>query len=260
MLSTRQLRRFSSILRMRSLCLNSLFRSSGSSAVLMQRTSITDHTGGSGSFTQGDVGAGTAKKTLLEEENDLVKHLRLELKNTNERLDKATEIIHHLVKLVDKKRFAAEMAMFEKSMEGGGGLFVTTNSAELERALQTPGARIVLLENHHYILGTLGSVHITKTNVTIIGNNATIEGYLRLSRDASLEASNVTFLSPKGLSDENEKGFRDWRSTTLLPCIDATQRSDVHLRNCKLLGGRDGLYLGVDSHAKLENVLIADCA
>ncbi|KAH9584205.1 hypothetical protein LSM04_003323 [Trypanosoma melophagium] len=262
MLAKRQLQRYSSTLRTQLLCMGcrfhkKLFLNNGSSAVIIQRNSVTDHVGESAGTSQGNVG--TAKGTISGEESALVKHLRSELENSNKRLDRATDIIHHLVKLIDKERFAAEMAMFEKSIEGGGGLFVTETSSELEAALQTPGARIVLLENHHYVLGTLGSVNITKTNVTIIGNNATIEGYLKVSRDASLEARNVTFLAPKGFSGECEKGPRNWRSTTLLPCLDVNQRSNVYLRNCKLLGGRDGLYLGVESYAKLENVLIADC-
>ncbi|RNE95999.1 uncharacterized protein Tco025E_09838 [Trypanosoma conorhini] len=187
------------------------------------------------------------------------RRLRGELECVMKRLDAAHEVIRELLRLVDKKRYANELAQLDKKVVGGAGLLVTTTAAELEKALQTPGSRIVLLENHHYALASHCPIVISHTNVSIWGNNSTIEGSIQLSRSATLDACEVTFQGLKDTSDEYDEDGVDWRSTSMLPCIEATQRSRVYLRDCSLIGGRDGVYLGIESEARLKNVLIADC-
>ncbi|EKF98711.1 hypothetical protein TCSYLVIO_010385 [Trypanosoma cruzi] len=187
------------------------------------------------------------------------RRLREELADVTKQLEQAREIVCELVRFVDRKRYAAQLSALEKNMMGGGGLFLTTTAAELEKALRTPGSRIVLLENHHYVLETSGPINISRTHVSILGNNATIEGSISLTHNATLDACDVTFLGLKNVSDEDEVDGKAWNSTSLLPCIEVTQNSRVYLRNCRLVGGRDGLYLGIESEVQLRNVAISDC-
>ncbi|EKF27475.1 hypothetical protein MOQ_000018 [Trypanosoma cruzi marinkellei] len=187
------------------------------------------------------------------------RRLHDELAEVTKQLEHAREIICELLKVVDRKQYAAQLSALEKNMMGGGGLFLTTTAAELEKALRTPGSRIVLVENHHYVLETSGPINISSTNVSIFGNNATIEGSISLTHNATLDACDVTFLGLKNVSDEYEVDGKAWNSTSMLPCIEVTQNSRVYLSNCRLVGGRDGLYLGIESEAQLRNVTISDC-
>ncbi|RNE99645.1 hypothetical protein TraAM80_08119 [Trypanosoma rangeli] len=199
------------------------------------------------------------EETSFSRESDEVQ-LRAELECLTKRLDIAHEVIRELLGLVDKKRYSSELAALDKNFVGGVGLVVTSTAAELEKALQTPGSRIILAENHHYVLGTRGPIVISHTNISIWGNKSTIEGSIQLSHHATLDACDVTFKGLKDTSDEYDEDGVDWKSTSMLPCIEATQRSRVYLHNCSLIGGRDGVYLGIESKAQLKNVYISDCA
>ncbi|ESL10548.1 hypothetical protein TRSC58_01719 [Trypanosoma rangeli SC58] len=207
---------------------------------------------GRGEFPPGE-------ETSFNRESDEMQ-LRTELECLTKRLDNAHEVIRELLGLVDKKRYVSQLAALDKNVLGGVGVVVTSTAAELEKALRTPGSRIILAENHHYVLATHGPIVISHTNISIWGNKSTIVGSIQLSHHATLDACDVTFQGLKDTSDEYDEDGVDWKSTSLLPCIEATQRSRVYLHNCSLIGGRDGVYLGIESKAQLKNVHISDCA
>lgn len=211
-----------------------------------------------------------------------VDHLSTELQHTR-------EIVRQLVPLVDKARHGERLTALATNLDGGGGLFIPENSSALMTALQTPGARIVLREGYTYILSLYTPVTITKTHVTIIGNQATIIGCLAASNDATLDVCNCFFFAPgctkitwippgerpappntvlepafesgkksstrKPVPDRLEEQF----CTPPLPILSATQNSTLHVRQCALVNGRDGVYLGVNSQAYLDDVAIRNC-
>lgn len=160
-----------------------------------------------------------------------------------------------------------------------GACYVVRTSPELFDALRGRGSesasRTIILEGSLFVLDWYTQVIVDRAKVTLIGNGATIIGHLAVrGRGAVLSISDAFLFAPGTASLQQGGGggantslplprapppLEGMSVMPLLPVLSATISAGLHLTRCTISNGRDGVYLGMASHATLSDVTIINC-
>lgn len=246
--------------------------SSHNSAAALRSARLT-HTGGAAARHADVPGDGSPAQLSAH-----VAHLQRELRHSQ-------AVIRRLVELVDRSQHDAELVGMEAGLEGGGGFFVAADGDALRRGLETPGARIVLLAHHTYLLDLFAPIVVRgSTTVSIIGNGATVVGGIAVEEGATLDVADVFFFAPNGQRrpqlevlpvgaeprvrpnarpEEDREGDEEQSErnpdSPRFPILSAINGSRLFVTGCTLVNGRDGVYLGVRSQAELAGTRVLNC-